>query len=73
MSMLEPWQFGLLGGFDVVFGNFSDHLSFIIAELHDLFIGDSASHVPGQAHAFLSDVVRLLVQAFEVFVDLVTI
>ncbi len=47
VSMLEPGQFGFLGGFDVVFGYLGDHLSFFVAELHDLLIGDTTAHVPG--------------------------
>ena len=71
VSMLEPRQFGFFGGLDVVFRYLRDHLAFLRAELHDLFVVDTAAHVPGQAQIFLPDIVSLLIQPLNVFGDFI--
>lgn len=62
----EPRQTCFLCGLDVVFGEIRYHLPFGMTQLHDLIIGDSTSHVPGQAQIGFSYFFDLLIHAVDV-------
>ena len=73
VSMLEPRQFGFLGGFYVFFGQLTDESSLAHAEVHDVLIADAAAHVPHQFEAVVADGVSLLIQLCEIGFDVMVV
>ena len=71
--MLEKWQSGFFGRFQVVFDYLVDQLALDHTELHGMIVADATTHVPTQLQRLLSDLFALAIHLVYDLADLVRI